>query len=242
MSQQTNQNNLFCDPRWIRLGDIVRGDKDFVMLQGKHFYAVLHQTLNCHAQQDIPAWLDHLSQSAQVLKNGATCFVYKTPLGNRTVVIKRYNPKGFWHSVRHTLKGSRAKRGFVNAYRLIKLDIPTPPPLGFVEEWAGKLVRRSWLITEYVEGPKFFQYLAQKDLTKQQKTDMIDKLFSILMRLDQNRITHGDLKYTNIVISAKGPVLTDLDSLKIHRTGLFYAYHRRKDQSDAMNWLAMFGK
>lgn len=210
------------------------------LIRQRNIRAAMDRSLNFDWQRSLSVQLDKLAEHADVLKNGATCFVYKTVSEKHTIVIKRYNYKGWLHSLRHTLKGSRAKKSWTDAHRLQRLGIPTPKPLGFAEEYRHGMLYRSWLITEYVEGPKFFQYLSDKSLSKEQKTAVIDQLFSILARMDQNRITHGDLKYSNIVISPTGPVLIDLDSLRWHKTSLFYAYHRQKDQS-ALDLSAIFG-
>lgn len=173
--------------------------------------------------------LDALTGSARLLKNGTTCFVSAVSLHGRDYVVKRYNPKGLLHSIRHTLKRSRARRGWLNAHRLRYLGIPTPRPAGFIEEYAGFLLKRSWLITELAPGPKLYEYLADSEISKDQKTKIIDQVFDILTRLDRHRITHGDLKHANLIITPDGPTLIDLDSLKIHKTGIFYLYHRKKD-------------
>lgn len=209
------------------------GQKKFFgcfVAQNPPFYAVF-------SRDDIPpkeaeallAKIDDVTLSANVLKNGTTCFVTATDWCGRPVVIKRYNPKGLLHRLRHTLKRSRARRGWLTAHRLRQFGIPTPKPLGFIEEYAGCLLKRSWLITELAPGPKLRDTLADAALTKTQKTAIIDQVFVILAKLDENRITHGDLKHVNLIVTPKGVTLIDLDSVKFHRTGLFYRYHRKKD-------------
>ena len=194
------------------------------------FYAVFSRAdVPSQAAEALPEQIDFVTQSANVLKNGTTCFVTRTQWCGRAVVIKRYNSKGLLHGLRHTLKGSRAQRGWLTAHRLRQLGIPTPKPLGYIEEYAGFLLKRSWLITEFAPGPKLRDILADAALTKPQKTAVIDQVFAILNRLDENRITHGDLKHVNLIVTPDGVTLIDLDSVKFHRTGLFYRYHRRKD-------------
>jgi len=43
------------------------------------------------------------------------------------------------------------------------------------------------------------------------------------------RITHGDLKDTNIFITENGPVLIDLDGMKVHSWKLLFKINRYKD-------------
>ena len=88
---------------------------------------------------EITTGLDEAMSRGQVLKDGRTSFVSRVTLGGIEVVIKRYNHKGLLHSLRHTLKGSRAKRCWLNANRLLLLGIPTPRPLAYIDERRGPL-------------------------------------------------------------------------------------------------------
>ena len=205
------------------------GNRFGVIKTGRYNAAFSKNDLSETAVRDLIDRIDAVTDAARLLKNGNTCFVTAVTWNDRSYVIKRYNPKGSLHSLRHSLKGSRARRSWLNAYRLLFLGIPTPRPVAFIEEYTGWLLKRSWLITELAPGPKLHDYLANPEITKTQKTEIIDKVFKILARLEDNRITHGDLKHVNLIITPDGPTLIDLDSLKIHRTGLFYAYHRKKD-------------
>lgn len=205
------------------------GNRFGVIKTGRYNAAFSKSDLSETAVRDLIDRIDAVTSAARLLKNGNTCFVTAVTWNDRSYVIKRYNPKGLLHSLRHSLKGSRARRSWLNAYRLLFLGIPTPRPVAFIEEYTGWLLKRSWLITELAPGPKLHDYLADPEITKAQKTEIIDKVFKILARLEDNRITHGDLKHVNLIITPDGPTLIDLDSLKIHRTGLFYAYHRKKD-------------
>lgn len=212
------------------LKETLRDSDLFFTLKNRPFKGVFSRdVVSPQAAEELLKQIDSLTASAKVLKNGNTCFVTAVDWCGRKVVIKRYNPKGLLHSLRHTLKRSRARRGWLNAHRLRQLCIPTPKPLGFVEEYAGILLKRSWLITELAPGPKLRDYLADPTLTKTQKTTVIEQVFAILAQLEENRITHGDLKHVNLIITPNGATLIDLDSVKIHRTGLFFAYHRKKD-------------
>jgi tRNA A-37 threonylcarbamoyl transferase component Bud32 len=122
-----------------------------------------------------------------------------------------------YHSFRHTVKRSRARRNWLHANRLSLLDIPTPKPLAYLECKKGLLVWRSYFITQYVASQNLHVFLNDKELTEDRRQDMLIKVEKLLDKLTRNRITHGDLKQTNILITQDGPVLTDLDSMKIHR-------------------------
>lgn len=226
----------FAQDRQVSLSSVLReslrNSDRFCVLKTRRHHAVFDKS--DFTPDDAGQWIeqiDAITDSARLLKNGNTCFVTAVTRRGRDYVIKRYNPKGLLHSFRHTLKRSRARRGWLNAHRLHYLGIPTPRPVGFIEEYAGPFIKRSWLISEMAPGPKLHDYLADPAISKNSKSHMLDKVFHILDLLDRNRITHGDLKHVNLIITPDGPTLIDLDSLKIHRTGLFYRHYRNKDIS-----------
>jgi tRNA A-37 threonylcarbamoyl transferase component Bud32 len=161
--------------------------------------------------------IDDLMQSGQILKNGNTCFVSRISVGGKEVVVKRYNHKGIIHSLRHTIKRSRARRSWLHAHRLEMLGIATPKPLAYIEERRGLLVWKSYILTEHVEGQKFCDLVEERNVTEGERSTAIDQVREMLERLAKYRITHGDLKHSNILVTDKGPVLTDVDGMKVHR-------------------------
>ena len=95
----------------------------------------------------------------QILKRGNTCYVSRIKLGGCDVVVKRYNHKGFIHSLRHTLKRSRASRSWLHAHRLQILKIAGPAPLAYIEHRRGMLVWKSYFVAEYIAGEKLDDFL-----------------------------------------------------------------------------------
>ena len=173
--------------------------------------------------------LDSRMAQGQSLKKGTTSDVSRIKWNNRDIVVKRYNHTGFFHSLRHTIKGSRAKRGWLYGRHLESLDVTTPKPLAYIEQRKHGLLWQSWLITEYVEGRRFDSFLCNDGIAEQERLEMIRKIIQTLENLWNNRITHGDLKHTNILITPDCPVLTDLDAIRLHRCSLIYKIKRTKD-------------
>jgi tRNA A-37 threonylcarbamoyl transferase component Bud32 len=167
--------------------------------------------------------------AGEVLKNGRTCCVSRLTWNGNDVVIKRYNHKELFHSLRHTIKSSRARSCWIHGLRLGMLHIPTPKPMFFIERRKGFLIWESYLATEYVEGWRLYDFLRDENITEQQRLRVKQKVQELLDEMARNRITHGDLKHTNILITDDGPILTDLDSMKLHRISWLYRIKRDKD-------------
>ncbi|MHC4507986.1 MAG: lipopolysaccharide kinase InaA family protein [Planctomycetota bacterium] len=163
--------------------------------------------------------IDAVMDEGKILKKGNTCFVSRLTWEGQDIVIKRYNHKGFIHSLRHTIKGSRARRGWLCAHRLVMLDIPTPKPLAFIERRKGRLILNSYLVTEFVEGKSLHDFLQDHNVAQEQRLKMARRVVSLLDQMAEHNITHGDLKHSNILVTGTGPVLTDLDGMKVHALG-----------------------
>lgn len=173
--------------------------------------------------------VDALMDAGLILKNGDTSSVSRLTWNGRDLVVKRYNHKGLAHSLRHTAKRSRACRAWLHGHRLEMLDIPTPKPLAYIEQRKAGLVWKSYLVTEYVEGCKLHDFLHDEAVSREQRLAAIKAVMKLLERLWEYRITHGDLKHTNLLVTKNGPVLTDLDAMTVHRWKLLYKNKRTKD-------------
>jgi len=139
--------------------------------------------------------IDRMMEAGRILKRGNTSFVSRVNLAGRDVVIKRYNNKGLIHSLRHTIKGSRAKRCWLNANRLLMLKVATPKPLAYIERRKGPIVWLTYFLSEYVPGPKLSDVLASDKLAEQDRLNAVAKVEQVIAKLSASRITHGDLKH-----------------------------------------------
>ncbi|MHC4619279.1 MAG: lipopolysaccharide kinase InaA family protein [Planctomycetota bacterium] len=147
--------------------------------------------------------IDGLMQRGQVLKAGNTCFVSHINVGVQEVVVKRYNHKGMIHSLRHTIKRSRGRRSWLHAHRLEMLGAATPKPLAYIEERRGVLVWKSYFVTQHVKGQKLSDLASDRDAGEQERLKITGQLRGLLEKLGRHRITHGDLKHSNIIITVR---------------------------------------
>jgi serine/threonine protein kinase len=109
------------------------------------------------------------------------------------------------------------------------LGIATPKPSAYIELYKGKLIWQSYLVTEYVKGQNFYYFLRDDKTKDQRRLNAIQQVEDLLDKMGKYRITHGDLKHTNILITEDGPVLTDLDGIKVHRCNWTHKIRHTKD-------------
>ena len=158
---------------------------------------------------------DRGTEDGDRLKSGGTCTVARVRGTTGAVVIKRYNLKNRKHALSRVWRPSRAWHSWVEGNRLRLLGIPTPAPLAVIEERWGPLRGRAWLITDYCAGPNLAEHLAADRGPPPGEAGAIQSLFDTLFRA---RISHGDLKATNLLWSEGELYLVDLDAMRQHRS------------------------
>ncbi len=173
--------------------------------------------------------IDKLMDAGSILKDGNTCYVSRLMWNGKDIVVKRFNHKNLIHSFRHTIRHSRARRCWLNAHRLGMLGAATPRPLAFIEEYKGPLIWKSYFVTEFVEAPKLYDFLRDESIGSQQKSKALSDVIELINRLSKYRISHGDLKHTNILITRHGPVLIDLDAMTVHKLKWLFKINHNKD-------------
>ncbi len=161
-------------------------------------------------------------EGARFLKRGNTATVVVRRIDKVDVVIKRYNVKGLWHSMRHMFKRTRASISWGNAHLLRFYGISTPQPIAFVERRVGLLRRTSYYMSEYVEGIDGREFFGSDDIPNSAKEAMAERVVAALVTLARYRVRHGDLKATNIIIRDVTPYWVDLDAMREYKTTLLF--------------------
>ncbi len=186
-----------------------------------------------------------LDKSLQVpnFKKGNTCTVglLKTNLETidaQKIVIKRYNVKSWWHGMMRSFRKTRAAMSWANAHRLKLFGITAVQPVCLLEErfFFGKLSRRSYFLSEFIDAPNVDEYFAN-ECDKTKRAELVKHIVELFYRLHLLKISHGDMKASNLKIVEHQPVLLDLDSMKHHRFGLIAKYRHARDLRRFMrNW------
>ncbi|MFV0454751.1 MAG: serine/threonine protein kinase [Pseudomonas sp.] len=188
------------------------------------------------ALRELLAAPDVAVEAGRALKLGGSSTVALIEQAGRRLVIKRYNIKGVGHWLRRCWRPSRAWHSWVEGNRLMFFDIATPRPLAVLElRWLG-LRRRSYLVTEYGAGEdiatRFQPYLSSPP----PETELLalDQLFAALLR---ERISHGDMKGSNLLWEQGRWSLIDLDAVQQHGSDASFARAYAKDRARFLrNW------
>ena len=191
------------------------------------------------AMLPVLARADALLDQGHLYKTGGAASVGKVEIDGRTLVIKRYNIKGFAHWLKRFWRPSRAWHSWREGNRLAFLGIATPKPLALLETRFLWLRGKAYLVTEYLPGPdiieRFAPYQDSGD-APEAELQALDQLFADLIR---ERISHGDLKGHNVFWADGRWALIDLDSMCQHSSQSSFATAYARDRARFMrNWPA----
>lgn len=164
------------------------------------------------------------------LKKGSRSTVNRIEIGRNSYVFKQYKSLKLHRRLRYALTRSRARQSWENGQTLSDLGIPVVRPLAFFEETFLKIPQRALLIMPFQEGTSLDKY---PHLDK-----IAPSLKEIFKTMAEHRVTHGDLKATNILIDKNGnPQFIDIDASLVHRQEKSYQKARQKDEARFLkNW------
>jgi tRNA A-37 threonylcarbamoyl transferase component Bud32 len=180
---------------------------------------------------------DALLDRGHLYKTGGAASVGRVEVAGRTLVVKRYNIKGFAHWLKRFWRPSRAWHSWQEGNRLAFLGIATPKPLALLEKRFLWLRSRAYLVTEYLAGPDIIERFApyiDSGAAPEAELQALDRLFAELIR---ERISHGDFKGHNLFWQEDRWALIDLDSMcQHHSLGSFAPAYARDRARFMRNW------
>lgn len=222
--------------RWADyLGKLGRNCSHFVARQNWRRRCIVHRS-HVDMIDDIANAPDEWVEKGQALKLGNSATVVRVKHRQQSLIIKRYNIKNPGHALSRALRPTRAWHTWIESHRLERLGIATPTAHAIIESRFGPLRSTSWLIMQDIPGRDLLQELdASGHITPSPAlAHAIIRLFKNLHRV---RITHGDLKATNLIWHNEKLYLIDLDATTQHQneTGFEHAW-RRDRQRLLRNW------
>jgi tRNA A-37 threonylcarbamoyl transferase component Bud32 len=179
---------------------------------------------------------DRMIQKGISFKQGNTCTVSLAGIDGIKTVIKRYNIKSFWHGINRACRQTRAAGSWANAHRLNILGIATPKPIALIEERFGYFRGKAYFLSEYLDAPDASTFFAQIK-NKKSQAEAIQNIVEMFYRMYLLRLSHGDMKASNIKMLGENPYLIDLDSMQQHAWDFLAKKRHVKDLKRFMrNW------
>ncbi len=173
-----------------------------------------------------------------LLKQGNTCTVASIVIDNKNMVVKRYNIKNWRHFLSRCLRESRAIKSWTNAHMLEFYGIPTAKPIAVIEKRWGPFRKTAYFLTELSEGEAGDDFFHSSPNPSVNHQALITSTVELIKSLHSLKISHGDLKISNFMVSGNKPSLLDLDSMKQHTCHYSFKKAQRKDISRFLkNWI-----
>ena len=216
--------------------------KNYLRLNSKEYSELIcgksfTRFMLCKRAYDTPAMTAFLDDPDRIindpkslfLKKGNSSTVIRIKIDQHDLVVKRYNIKNIRHRLRRFLRPSRATHSWQSAHLLLMIGIATPMPVAMLERRFGYFRSKAYYVYEHIDGPNAIDFF--NDGSLQQKRNVAKRISDIFKILAIAKISHQDMKGTNIIIHQKFPVLVDLDAMCMHISRRRFEPAHRRDRS-----------
>ena len=186
----------------------------------------------------LKSFSDSWEVEGSILKKGSRSTVKSIQVGSHELVIKIYKKMPLHRRFRYALTRSRARQSWESAQVMLAAGIPVAQPLALLEEHQLGIPSRAALLMETASGEDLLGLVERNELTPDQIATIAQSLQSIFCTMRVAKITHGDLKATNIIIDRDlQPVFIDIDAAQQHRSTASYRKLQVKDECRFLaNW------
>lgn len=174
----------------------------------------------------------YVAKNARYIKRDSTTDVAVVDVDGRKMVVKRYHPRPGLRRLKKLLGRDRARRAWSNACFLTRHGVRTAFPLGMITT-----PQASWYFSEYVDGVRCREYFRDQQVPDDERASVADRIRELFTRLRRHRVSHGDMKDTNVILCDGEPVVIDLDAMRVHWRWSFF---RRAHARDLRRFLANF--
>lgn len=142
--------------------------------------------------------------ATQIVKDGARIQVLRANLFGRDALIKRYDLIPLGDKLKYLLRPSRARRAWAAAQALVRLQLPTPEPLGCLELFSAGIPVRSYYICAFLAHAASARSWIEPNFADQPdslRTGLRRHLLRTLLDLYHHAVYHADTKTTNMLLS-----------------------------------------
>ena len=175
------------------------------------------------------AFSEHASRIIKDSNTTSSCVMpIKMGREKEEIHIKRYNYQNIFYALKNFFRTSRGKRVWKIANSLVSRNIPTPLPISFIEQRKGRLLIKSFFITQKIGHSLPLITVLQEGLpnlpteVSKRKNILTKQVAQLVREMHERGICHRDLKSANILIQKKEGqkeelYLVDLDSTRIKK-------------------------
>ena len=151
--------------------------------------------------------------------------------GENLLIYKQYYFKGWLESLSVHVRHNQAMRAWNNGRSLLLRELPTPRPLALIQRFRYGVPVTSYLLTERVPDAQTIPHYLERHLPhlpprerRRVLRGVIHQSATMLRRLHERRVTHRDLKASNVLVTPTADLarpklwLIDLDGVQTWQT------------------------
>ena len=173
-----------------------------------------------------------------ILKKGSRSTVTRVDIEGTSFVPKAYKLMPIHKRIRYAMTESRCFQSWRLAQMIRSIGVEAATPWGIIEESHFGLPGRALLVLEDVPGKSLVQVVKEQTLCESDLKVIASRLRQIFTLLSRAKITHGDLKASNILIDHDlEPRFVDTDGAREHTNASSYNKAQARDQKRFVaNW------
>lgn len=178
-----------------------------------------------------------LANAIETVKHDRTTTVVKWEFESHSFVLKRYNARTQFHKLKRSFRQTRARRCWRMSYEFQHVGLNVAPPALMYERRFGPIHTTAYFAAEFLPGLELMVALPRMDSRQRKKVFRALKKAYAIMR--KYRISHGDMKATNLIWLDDELYFLDLDAAAIHRSDATWRRAHQRDRKRFLkNWQA----
>ncbi len=182
-----------------------------------------------------PALDARLASAPTRLKDDRTTTVAQLEFAEQTLVVKRYNPRNQWHKVKRALRRSRARRCWQMSYAFAEAGLNVAAPVLMFEHRFGPLRLDAYFVNKFLAGQELLTLFPDMDTIEQAL--VVEEVRTAFAKMRTAKLSHGDMKASNLIWSNQKLFFIDLDAAQQHRSSLTWTKAHQKDRKRFLkNW------
>lgn len=185
------------------------------------------------------AQLDGILEAADakdILKDDRTTTVSKVVIDGQPLILKRYNARNHWHTIKRAFRKSRARRCWKMSFEFKRAGLNVSEPIMMFEDRYILVRKDAYFANRLLSGDELLTKLP--DMSEPEKLQVKAAVFDAFALMAQAKISHGDMKATNLLWVDQQLYFIDLDAAKKHaQWSIIWTKAHAKDKKRFLkNW------
>jgi tRNA A-37 threonylcarbamoyl transferase component Bud32 len=169
-----------------------------------------------------------LANTANAFKHDRTTTVMRINLATKDIVLKRYNARTLGHAFSRMLRKTRARRCWNMSYAFDDAGLNVATPVLMMEKRFGPLRFNAYFASELLAGEELLSALPR--MVDVEKKLVVEAVYGAFAKMQKAKITHGDLKASNLIWGQGKLYFIDLDAAQKHRSLVTWNVGHKKDR------------